>query len=49
MLTGLVFLAGMFTAFAIGAAVSDYTRVGNLIDQFTRNLPMNWVWSEYED
>ena len=49
MLTGLGFLTGMFAAFTVSAAVSDYTRIGDLIDKLTRGLPMNWVRSEHED
>lgn len=49
MLTGLIFLLGMFIAFAAGGAIVDYTPIGDLINYLTRDLPMNWVWSEHED
>lgn len=49
MLTGLIFLTVMFAVLTIGAAASDYTKAGDLIDKLTQNLPMNWVWSEHED
>lgn len=47
MLTGLVFLFGMFIALAVGAAMVDNTWLGDLIDYLTRDLPMNWV--RFED
>lgn len=49
MLTSLIFLTKMFVMLTVGALIVDYTPVKTWIDEATKDLPMNWDWSEYDD
>lgn len=49
MLTGLLTAFGLCVLFTVGAALSDYTPLGDLIDELTKDMPMNWFGSEHED